>query len=358
MKDKLRIVQYGCGKMATYLMRYVFEKGAEIVAAFDIKPELIDRDIAVVMGGDKRGVTIQDAAGVDSALREIKPDACVVATRSLLKDVKDILLICADNGVNTVTTCDEALFPWNSSPNLAREIDERAKKSNCTITGSGFPDLCYCHLIAAVAGSAHRITRITGKASYNVEDYGIALAEHHGAGFTARQFEEEIACVDRLSDEDRSRLIEKGEFKPIPMWNANGWLCSKLGLTVKRQTQVCQPIFHDGDLHSQTLGRVIAKGEVCGMRSAAITDTVEGIKLETESIGKVYGPGEEDTNDWVIHGEPDIYVSNEHIRNTEMICSLMVSRIVDAMNAPAGFVSTDQMQPAQYRLKPLHGYCR
>lgn len=356
MKRKVRIAQLGCGKMGTFLMRYAIENGAELVAAFDMNPNIVDKDVSVVLGGDELGVNIYNASDLDTKLKELKPDCVVIATRSLIKDVKNELIICAQNGINVVTTCDEALFPWNSSPVATAEIDKIAKENNCTITGAGFPDLSYCHLVAATAGSAHKITKIQGSAQYNVEDYGIALAEHHGAGFSAEEFEEKIASVDKISDESRQELIQRGEFMPIPMWNANGWLCSKLGLTVKRQVQICTPLFYDGDLESKTLKRVLKKGEVIGMSSKAITETEEGITLETESIGKVYSEGEVDTNDWTLYGEPDIYVSNKNIKNTEMICSLMVSRIVDAINGPAGFVTSDNFNPARYISKPINEY--
>ena len=261
MERKVKVVQLGTGKMAKYTMRYVYEKGGEIVGAIDVNPAVIGKDIGEIIGCENKGVTVTAFNEAEEMLKEVKPDIVVIETMSLLKDLTDALMLCAKLGINAITTCEEAFYSWNSNPTLTKRVDELAKQTGCTITGTGYQDIYWGQLITSIAGSTQSIKKIKGSSSYNVEDYGIALANAHGAGLTLDEFDKQVASVDKISDEERQKVIESGEYLPSYMWNTNGWLCDKLGLTIKSQTQKTVPTTHSEDIYSDTLGMTVKKGD-------------------------------------------------------------------------------------------------
>ena len=358
MDRKVRVVQFGTGKMAVYTMRYVFEKGGEVVGAIDVNPNVIGKDIGTIMGKTEIGVKVTALENAEETIRTLKPDIAIVTTMSLLNDVKDALMLCAKLGVNAITTCEEAFFPWNSNPQVTKEIDDLAKQTGCTITGSGYQDIYWGQLITSIAGSTQRITKIKGSSSYNVEDYGIALAKAHGSGLTLDEFDKQVASVDRISDEERQELIDSGKYLPSYMWNVNGWLCAKLGLTVKSQTQKTVPQTYKEDIVSSTLGTTVKAGEATGMSAIVTTETEEGVTIESECIGKVYAPDEFDKNEWTVEGEPNTTLVINKPSTVELTCASIVNRIPDVINSRPGYVPTEEFGELNYRTKPLKEYVK
>ena len=358
MERKLKVVQYGVGKMSLYTMRYVYEKGAEIVGAVDLNPTVIGKDIGDILGTEKKNVVVTPVQDARQMLLNTKPDIVIVTTMSLLNDLEEPLMLCAELGINAITTCEEAFYPMNSNPELTKKIDELAKKNNCTITGSGYQDIYWGQLVSSIAGSTQTIKKIKGSSSYNVEEYGIALAKAHGAGLDLATFEKEVASSDNISNEARQELINKGEFLPSYMWNVNGWLCSKLGLTPISQVQKCVPQTYKEDIFSSTLNMTVKAGDATGMSAVVTTETKEGITLETECIGKVYSKEDFDKNEWTIEGEPNTTIVVERPSTVELTCASIVNRLPDVINARAGYVPTEEISELQFKIKPLNEYVK
>ena len=354
----IKVLQIGCGKMSKYSMRYVYKKGAEIVGAFDISEHVIGKDIGTLMETEEKGVKVQNLADLAGFLKENRADIAIVTTRSLIEELRDVVLTLVNGKVNVVTTCEEAFFAENSNKLVFDEIDRAAKEKGVTVTGGGYQDIFWGNLISTLAGSIHNITKIKGSSSYNVEDYGIALAEVHGAGLTLAEFDEKIAKPSELSNEEIKKQVAEGTFAPSYMWNVVGWLADKLGYHITEMSQKCVPQTNVKDIHSTTLGMDVKAGDTTGMSAVVTAKTAEGVEIEAECIGKVYDETEFDKNVWSVIGEPDTTVSVERPDTVRLTCADIVNRIPDIINAKPGFVPTSQMADPRFRVEALDKYLK
>lgn len=348
---QIKVVQIGCGKMSKYIMRYIYDLGAKVVGAVDINQDLIGSDISTIMETEKKGIEINDISRLDDILKETTPDIAVISTMSFLNDVESSIRTCIMNNVNVITTAEECFFAENSNPTLYHELDVLAKSHNVTITGCGYQDIFWGNLVTTLASSTHNITGIKGSSSYNVEDYGLALAKAHGAGLNLNEFASTIAASDNISREEREELINNREFSPSYMWNTVGWLADKLNLTPTEISQKCIPTTSEDEIESKTLNMTIKSGDATGMSAVVTLETAEGITIEAECIGKVYGPHDFDKNEWTVYGEPSTTITVNRPSTVELTCADIVNRLPDVINAEAGFISTSKLPDPTYKIK-------
>lgn len=335
--ENVKVIQYGCGLMSRVIMKNVIEHGGKIVGAIDQNPAVIGQDIGDLANlGYKTGLLVSGNA--EEVLAHTDADIVLLTTMSYIKEITPSLKQCVENGMNVMTLADEAIYPWNTSTMEIAEIDRLAKKHNVTVTGTGMQDIFWIGLPALAAAGMNQVERIEGTISYNVEDYGV-----DGIDFSA-------------SDLSFLEARDSGAYLWNSGYNSSEALASKLQLTISSIKQKTIPILADEDFESLVKKDAYKKGDTVGMSLMTYVETQEGISMEVECIAKIFGPGESDTCEWKLLGDPTTELAVSRPDTIGLTCGTIVNRIPEVLNAPAGYVTTDKMAEAKYKRHPLHLY--
>ena len=256
----VRAIVYGVGAMGSILTRLLVEKGVQVVGAVGRSPAKLGRDLGDVAGlGVDLGVAVRDNPA--EVLADADADIAVVAVASYLEAMYDHFAVCLEHGVNVITIEEESFFPWSTAPTLARRLDELAKRHDVTIMGSGAQDVYWMTLPSVLMGAAHRVDSVSGRTRWNVDDYGLEVADHVHAGSTLDEFEAHVASYGWPS---------------FVVRNTVDALIADAGLTPGEVETEVTPVIASEPTPSRALGRVIERREPARRTDTATIITQRG----------------------------------------------------------------------------------
>jgi len=124
--EAIPVIHFGLGPIGQAIGQTAVDEPRLIsVGAVDIDPHLQHHKLHEICDAELPELPI-----VGSLADVQAPEGAVVlqATVSKLNQARDQLMEAIARGYNVVSTCEELVWPWDDQPELARELDEAAKK--------------------------------------------------------------------------------------------------------------------------------------------------------------------------------------------------------------------------------------
>ena len=294
--EPIRILQWGLGAMGSGMVRLMLEKpGLKIVAAVDGRADYAGKDLGEVLGTGKTlgvKVTSQPEEVLIKGNVELVVLATTSWTREQMPDLRKIIIA----GINCITIAEEMSDPEAQNPELAREIDELAKKHGVSVLGTGVnPGFVLDLLVVTLTGGCHSVERIEAARVNDLSPYGPTVMRSQGVGTTPAAFVAGVA--------DGSIVGHVGFPESIHM------ISVALGLGVDRIVESREPII--SKVYRETAHVQVHPGMVAGCAHTGI-----GYRGDREVV-KLVHPQQihpqlenQDTGDYInIYGKPEIHLA-------------------------------------------------
>lgn len=184
-----RVVLCGLGAIGTEILKYLVERGHDVVAVVDSDPAKAGKTIAELTGMPLGIRVVSSMNDVDL----LGADVAVFSTRSRIRNLLGDIEHAASGGVDVVTTSEEMAYPAYADPPATEELDRLAKEKEVTIVGVGVNPGFVMDLVPAVVASAAKSPRsIHVVRSVDVSRRRRQLQAKTGVGHTRAKFEKEM----------------------------------------------------------------------------------------------------------------------------------------------------------------------
>ncbi|MBS7641242.1 MAG: hypothetical protein QXJ19_06655 [Candidatus Bathyarchaeia archaeon] len=190
--SEVRVVLVGIGYIGSEIAKLLLrKKGVKIVGAVDPSPEKFGKDLGDVIGaGEKIGVLVQK----DINDLNVNADIAIHATTSFLNEAYPQIVELIKHSFNVISTCEELSYPYIVNENIAKAIDELAKKYKVTVLGSGInPGFLMDTLVITLTGVCQEIRRIVVERIVDASKRRPSFQRKIGVGLSVKEFNEKVS---------------------------------------------------------------------------------------------------------------------------------------------------------------------
>ncbi|MBA2302635.1 MAG: dihydrodipicolinate reductase [Acidobacteria bacterium] len=245
----IRVIHFGLGPIGAGVVRQVAgRKGFKIVAAVDIDPAKVGRDLGEVAGVG-RALKVKVSADARTAIKASRPDVAVLCTNSSLKKVLPQIETIVKLRVPIVSTTEELAYPTKANMRYARAIHQLAKTYKVAILGTGVnPGFVMDALPIMLTGVCERVDAIHIDRIQDARIRRLPFQQKIGAGLTRAQFQQKV---------DDASVRHVGLAESVSM------IADALGWKLDRITDEIQPKIASEAVSSEFLA--VEPGFVCGI---------------------------------------------------------------------------------------------
>lgn len=273
---------------AAVAMQIAARKGFRIVGAVDIDPLKVGLDVGAVIGAQRK-LRVKVGVDIGETINASKPDVAVLCTSSSLKGVLPELLEVLKHGVPVVTTTEEAAYPRTANRELAKRIDDAARKARVAVLGTGVnPGFTMDALPIALSAVCERVDRVEVRRVQDARSRRLPFQQKIGAGLTPEEFQ---------------RKVENGSVRHVGFTESIQMIADAMGWKLDEITDDVSSRIADAAVSSEWLS--VAAGQVCGI----IQDGVGYMKGEPRVTLRLeaYLGAPESYDSVLIDGTPRIY---------------------------------------------------
>ena len=320
----LAVAQYGIGPIGAEIARLLLSKPwIKLVAAVDIDPQKIGKDIGQVIGlGHDVGVKI--TRDLDT-----KADVVCHSTGSRLREVAPQLEDLLGRGAHVVSTCEELSYPIDAA--IRGELDQVARANNVTLLGTGVnPGFVMDKLALTVTSVCQKIDSVDIIRIQNASTRREPLQRKVGAGMSPQEFR---------------KAVDAGKIKHMGLRESLLMVGHGLGVEFEHVSdEKIEPIVAQREVVTQYLR--VAPGQVAGVHQ-----TIDGRgKINVRLELRMYVGAEDIAADRVIvKGVPDVEMEIKGgIHGDRATAAMVVNAIPRVMQAHPGVLTMDDI-PISFR---------